>query len=186
MSHSRPFLPLLPIPVQPLGPSEEHKTRKKYGTLRSWRVQPVRSIQPSNSFKDFSTKFPNNTDELTDIAVPVQNRLRSRIRFEPPLEEHNQGMMMINQNVAKLTNAQRPKHVYTTKKRKFFKTPEDAIYEDILEQERKVLISRNIIPQPEDFDDPWSQQQTLSPPPPPPSGRDFLGPIGNLQYNARG
>ncbi|EYC07412.1 hypothetical protein Y032_0070g418 [Ancylostoma ceylanicum] len=162
---------------KPLGLNEGHKSQKKHGMLKLWRNPPIRSIQPIDSFKDFSSKFPNNTDELTDIAVPIQNRLRSRLRFEQPLEQHNQGMMILSQNVTKLTNAQRPKHVYTSQQRKFFKTPEDAIYEDILEQERKVLIARNILPQPEDFDDPWSQRQPsneLSPPPPPPSNRDSL------------
>ncbi|KAK6737133.1 hypothetical protein RB195_019680 [Necator americanus] len=129
------------------------KLRKKHGITKRRRVTRTR-VRPIG---DFSAKFPNDTDTLTDIAVPMQNRLtNSKKQLLDSLNEFNRELMALGRNISNNSRNAKPlARVFTPQHRASLKTEEDAIYEDILEQERKALIARNIIVPPEDFDDVW-------------------------------
>ncbi|VDM69728.1 unnamed protein product [Strongylus vulgaris] len=123
--------------------------------MRPWRIGPTRSVQAS---LPFSVQFPSNTDDLTDIAIPLPYRLENRARFEDRdrSEMSNHGeLMYINQNFTSLHDRQHPSQFFKTNHRSYVKSQEESIYEDILAQEKQSLLSRNIIPSYEDFDDPW-------------------------------
>ncbi|WKX94604.1 hypothetical protein Q1695_011688 [Nippostrongylus brasiliensis] len=102
---------------------------RQRGVMRPWSMKKS-PIRPSSSFRDQSIQFPNNTEMVTDIAVPIQNRMRSRHR----------GMakeLTVSPQVTSKPSTNAPLRIFTNRKRveeksKFRKRPEDAIYEDIL------------------------------------------------------
>ncbi|WKX94606.1 hypothetical protein Q1695_011688 [Nippostrongylus brasiliensis] len=130
-----PTLSELPVGdgFKPLQPKYLYLDRtvglRQRGVMRPWSMKKS-PIRPSSSFRDQSIQFPNNTEMVTDIAVPIQNRMRSRHR----------GMakeLTVSPQVTSKPSTNAPLRIFTNRKRveeksKFRKRPEDAIYEDIL------------------------------------------------------
>lgn len=112
--------------------------RKPWLSSRSASV-----IRPAASFYDQSVKFPNNTEMITDIAVPPQNRLDTKGRLEtvtrrPSVREIN----IVSGDSGNF--AKDAVNKFNSPRKNFFRNTEDAIYEDILQQEQKVLSERKI------------------------------------------
>ncbi|VDO75951.1 unnamed protein product [Haemonchus placei] len=140
--------------------------KRERGPIRSKIVGDVtNAIRPSHTFRDEFAIYPKDTEVLTDIAIPYRNRLQHKLRVTPlsrsPVE--GDGSVMTDRSA----------HVLRPEKKKTYLSTEDAIYEDVLQQEQKLLSQRNAQLSTDDiadFDDngiPSSQPQEFQLIPPP-------------------
>ncbi|KAK5980810.1 hypothetical protein GCK32_010142 [Trichostrongylus colubriformis] len=116
------------------------------------RIPPRRedfshAIRPSSAFKDEFSKYPKNTDILTDIAIPERNRLKPKTRYKLVPRPRS--------SVENETDTSHLTHITISPEKLAHNGIENAIYEDILVQERKALSQRNtpLLTDEVDFDD---------------------------------
>ncbi|XGW08480.1 hypothetical protein V3C99_011090 [Haemonchus contortus] len=140
--------------------------KRERGPIRSKIVGDItNAIRPSHTFRDEFAIYPKDTELLTDIAIPYRNRLQHKLRVTPLSQSPAEGDGSVV--------ADRSAHVLRPQRKKTYLSTEDAIYEDVLQQEQKLLSQRNgqlSTDDIADFDDngiPSSQPQEFQLIPPP-------------------
>uniref|UniRef100_A0A0K0DPU2 F-box domain-containing protein n=1 Tax=Angiostrongylus cantonensis TaxID=6313 RepID=A0A0K0DPU2_ANGCA len=120
-------------------------------TLKPRKIISTPLLRPPVSLKNHSIRFTNDTDTLTDVAVPYKNRQTSKRRINV-----HEGKSFSEQfgSVGATTVLPLVKQSFREDLRSFLQSTSDEIYEDVLQNQQEALFGNNNAVAPEtDFDD---------------------------------